>query len=186
MRLFIALEISGAARERIAEFARSLHRLVRSGSWTPPDHYHLTLKFLGHVEEGRVAAVRAALAAVAERHTPFELDWIGAGGFPSLSAPRVLWVGAQERSGTLHRLQADAEAEMIPLGFALEERAFAAHLTLGRIKHPAPNPKLEAALEAAKSQCFGFTRVEEIHLLQSQLHPQGAIYTVVDSWPLRG
>ena len=184
MRLFLAMEISDAVRKRLGEFISQLDHAARGAKWISPQNIHLTLKFLGHVEEDKAEKISSALKEVAARHTVFDLDLVGTGGFPNASRPRVIWVGGHDQSGTLYRLQADVEATMIALGFPPEDRAFVAHLTLGRIKNPTPNQKLAAALELAASKSFGLTHVEEIHLIESQLRPQGPLYTKIGSWKL--
>ncbi len=186
MRLFIAIDLADVVRQRIAEFAAELHRVARGASWTKSENYHLTLKFLGHVEEEKVGEIESALVEVAAHHSAFDLDFIGAGTFPNPRAPRVIWVGGHDRSGAVYQLQVGAEAAMKSLGFPPEDRAFTAHLTIARIKHAAHNPKLAAALEEAKARSFGIVRVERLHLIESQLNPQGAIYTKIGSWELGG
>ena len=184
MRLFIAVDIAEPVRKRLGEFIAQLDHAARGAKWISPKNIHVTLKFLGHVEENKAEKISSVLEEVAARHTVFDLDLVGTGAFPNASRPRVIWVGGHDQSGTLYRLQADVEAAMIALGFVPEDRAFVAHLTLGRIKSPTPNPKLAVALESAKSKSFGLTHVGEIHLIQSQLHPTGAIYTKIGSWQL--
>jgi 2'-5' RNA ligase len=75
---------------------------------------------------------------------------------------------------------------MEPLGFEPEHREFSAHLTLGRVKFPRPDVALTKALDSVRNQAFGTMRVEAIHLFESQLHPQGSIYSKRSSHKLGG
>ncbi len=186
MRLFIAIDISDAVRQQLREFVREVSRAVRGANWTKIENIHLTLKFLGHVEDENIEVIQSSLQEIASRHASFDLDLIGAGAFPNARAPRVLWIGAHDQSGTLYRLQADVESEMNSLGFSPEDRAFTAHLTVGRIKHPALNSKLALALEGVNSRSFGFARISELMLIESRLHPNGAVYTRAGTWKLLG
>ena len=87
-------------------------------------------------------------------------------------------------NGNLKTLAKSVQAAMQPLGFQPEQREFSAHLTLGRVKFPRPDAALTRALDSIKNQTFGAMRVEAIHLFQSQLHPQGSIYTKLSTHKL--
>jgi 2'-5' RNA ligase len=155
-------------------------------SWVKTGNIHLTLQFLGYVEEPVVPKISSALESVAARHGAFELPVRGAGAFPNVNRPRVLWVGCRDQAGKLRALAGAVQAAMEPLGFQPERREFSAHLTLGRIKAPRPDAALTRALDSLKDNDFGTLRVEAFHLFESQLHPDGSIYTKLSSHILRG
>ena len=188
IRAFIAVEIPGEVRGRIAEAQARLRRAPVSVriSWVKIENLHLTLQFLGHIDEAVVPAIREALEAVARRHAPFEVAVQGAGAFPSVARPRVIWVGCAAGARELEALAGAVQAAMEPLGFPREQRAFAAHLTLGRLKVPRADAALTKALDSVKNADLGRMRVEAIHLVQSQLDPQGSIYTKLSSHRLGG
>lgn len=187
IRAFIAIEIPEDIQAAIAEAQARLKR-ARVGvkvSWTKIDNIHLTLQFLGYVEETTIPRISQALAALAEQHRAFDLPIRGAGAFPNQKTPRVLWVGCPDAEGNLKSLAQTVQSGMQPFGFEPEHREFSAHLTLGRVKLPKPDVALTKALDSIKNQDFGTMRVEAIHLFQSELHPEGSIYSKLSSHRLK-
>ncbi len=188
IRAFIAINIPDDSRAALSEGQSRLKRAHTGGkvSWTKIENVHLTLRFLGYVEEPAIDKIRAALESVATQCGTFDLPVRGAGGFPDELRPRVLWVGCDDGAGKLKALVQAVQAALQPLGFEPERRDFSAHLTLGRVKLPHPDTALTRALDSIKNDDFGAMRVEAIHLFQSQLHPEGSIYTKLSSHVLRG
>jgi len=178
IRAFIAIGIPDDVRAAIEEAQAQMKR-AQVGvkiSWTKIDNLHLTLQFLGSIEETLVAKITSALQFVTEQHVSFELSVHGAGGFPNEIRPRVVWVGCDDAAGRLRALAQSIQATMQPLGFEPERREFSAHLTLGRLRYPRPDVALTRAIESLKNTAFGTLRVEAINLFESQLHPDGSIY----------
>ncbi len=181
-RLFIAILLPDAIKTRLATGQRSLQRRIPGGlvRWTPLDQMHLTLRFLGDVPEESVPAIIEALHRASCAVAPFDLHAAGLGCFPDARRPRVLWVGATGELTELHKLQERIAAESAPWG-RREERAFHAHLTLGRIKDGAGREALRLGavwLEEADRD-FGGWRVNEVALLRSELSPTGARHSVL-------
>jgi len=137
---------------------------------------HLTLKFLGQVAEARVPAIAEALRAAAALPA-FDLELRGLGAFPTPDRPRVLWVGAGQGAAAAATLAARVDAGLAALGFLHETRAFASHVTLGRVRTPRLNPGLAERLHGAGDRDFGRVRVGAVSLMRSQLSPAGARYT---------
>lgn len=188
IRAFIAVEIPEDVRAAMGE-AQARLKQVHAGvkvSWTKTDNLHLTLQFLGYVEETVVEKIKDALETVARRHEPFELAVRGAGAFPNENRPRVLWIGCDDEAGKLKALARSVQEAMQPLGFEPEHREFSAHLTLGRVKSPRPDVALTRALDSIKDTACGLMRVDAVHLFESQLHPDGSIYTKLSSHKLGG
>jgi 2'-5' RNA ligase len=188
IRAFIAIELPESVRAAVAGAQARLKRAPTGLkiSWVKPGNVHLTLQFLGYVEEPAVAKIRSALDGVAGAHAPFEVRVAGAGAFPNERRPRVLWVGCEDAEGRLKALARAVQEAMARLGFAAEQREFSPHLTLGRVKDPRPDAALTRALDCIKQESFGTMRVEAIDLMQSQLHPEGSIYSKLSSHALRG
>ena len=186
IRAFIAVHIPEDVRAAINDAQARLKRapVGVKVSWTKIDNLHLTLQFLGYVEEPVIDKIKSALQVVAARHQPFELSVHGAGAFPNENRPRVIWVGCHDGGGELKALANAVQTAMQPLGFEPEHREFSAHLTLGRVKVPRPDGALTKALDSIKNEAFGMLRVEAIHLFESQLHPDGSIYTKLSSHAL--
>ena len=188
IRAFIAIDIPEDVCAAIAEAQARLKRahVGVKVSWTKVENVHLTLQFLGHVEEATIARISQSLAAVAERHAAFDIPVRGAGAFPNEKSPRVLWVGCDDDGGKLKALARAVQSEMEQFGFEPEHREFSAHLTLGRVKFPKPDAALTKALDSIKDDAFGAMRVEAIHLFESRLHPEGSIYSKLSSHLLKG
>jgi 2'-5' RNA ligase len=180
-RLFVALEPPDAVRRRIAAAAVALRRAAGRAAddvrWVAPENVHLTLQFLGAVPETRLADVRAAVAAAAAAAPgAISLEVRGAGAFPSARRPRVVWLGLGGDLAALEALVRDLGARLAPLGFPPEERAFTAHLTLGRAREGRAGPGLGGALaHAAEAEPFAW-RAGDVALVESHLSPRGARY----------
>jgi 2'-5' RNA ligase len=190
IRAFVAIELDAALRSALGELQGRLRRapLARLGRWVNPAGIHLTLRFLGNVSTGSLSDLRAALRSAAREVAPFELALAGLGCFPNCRQPRVVWVGVQEPTGALGRLQCAVERELCALGFAPEGRAFRPHLTLARVRDQAygrERAELGAWIDGETVGRLGAMRVSEISLMRSDLRPGGAIYTRLAAAPLR-
>jgi RNA 2',3'-cyclic 3'-phosphodiesterase len=152
--------------------------------WVSPDNLHLTLKFLGGVEPGRLAGIEVALARVAVEARPFDLAVRGLGAFPTPSRPRVLWAGVAAGGEALGALARRVDDALAALGFEREARAYSPHVTLGRVRMPRRDASLAAALAAGAGTDFGHARVARLDLMRSDLSPRGARYSSLASWPI--
>lgn len=188
IRAFIAIDLPDEVQTAIEETQARLKRspVGVKVSWAKIGNLHLTLQFLGYVEEPVIPKISAALAGVAVRHAAFDVAVAGAGAFPNERMPRVLWVGCRDEAGKLKALAKDVQAAMRAFGFEPEQREFTAHLTLGRIKSPRPDAALTRALDSVKDCTCGTLRVDAVHLVRSQLLPQGSVYTTLSSYNLKG
>jgi 2'-5' RNA ligase len=186
IRAFIAIDIPDDVRATIQE-AQTRLKQMNFGvkiSWTKVANLHLTLQFLGNIEEGVVDRLKSALPLIAAQHQPFDVSVRGGGAFPDERCPRVVWVGCDDSGHRLKALALAVHDAMQPFGFTHEHRGFSAHLTLGRIKSPRSDAALTRAINSLKDITFGTLRVEAIHLFESQLHPEGSIYTKLSSHAL--
>lgn len=178
MRLFVAVDLSGGTRAAMASeqkrIAASLGAGATSLKWVRPDRAHLTLVFLGEVDEARVPSLVEAIGQDLDV-APFELIFSGIGLFPPRGAPRLLWagVGAGARDvTTLHRAIA---ARVAAQGVALEPRDFHPHLTLARWSRSRTSDRARA-LAAARPDPIARERVAWATLYESRLSPAGAAY----------
>ena len=190
-RLFVALEPTDAVRRRIGAAQADLRRAAGRGAdeirWVAPENVHLTLQFLGAVPEERVTAVAEAVAEAA-RSTPgpLSLEVHGAGGFPNARRPRVVWLGVAGDLASLRSLATDLGRRLAPIGFPPEDRAFTAHLTLGRAREGRGNPGMAGALAGAREEQAVAWRATEVVLFESHLSPKGARYEALARAPLGG
>ena len=169
-------------RRRLAQEVDALRRHASGVAWVATENLHVTVKFLGGVEESRLADVAAALEQAATVPA-FEVETRGLGAFPTASRPRVLWAGAPG-SPAFRRLAEDIDRALVALGFPPEGRGFTPHVTLGRVREPRRDVALTEALEAAAGRPFGTLRVERVSLMRSDLSPRGARYTELAAVPL--
>jgi 2'-5' RNA ligase len=179
-RLFICVELPERERERLADLHALLRKPGARVSWVAPSNVHLTLVFLGDTPAARVADLAAGLDTAARGRAPFDLGLEGAGGFPSLERPRVLWVGVGGDLVELRVLQAAVAAAVRSLGCSFDEKPFSPHLTLGRVKDPRdPALRLVSAQLATAPLSLERFRVDQILLMRSELGPGGARYTIL-------
>jgi 2'-5' RNA ligase len=189
IRSFVAIELPDAMQLALREVGDRLQLQVPDGCvrWTRVSGIHLTLKFLGNVAEADLPKIQSALAEVAQRHVPFVVTVTGLGCFPNTRRPRVLWVGVEEETGKLKALQRDVEKSLFPLGFEMEKRPFHPHLTLGRTQRSirsADQSRLAAIVSEANVGQLGRIQVDSFRLMRSDLHPDGARYTLLQAFPL--
>jgi len=192
MRVFVAIDIGERMRGLIEDLQRKLigeatadgmdHRHAR---WVRPEAMHLTLKFLGNVADGAVPSVCEAVAEVAGRHRPFELELAGVGWFGGKAA-RVLWVGAGDGGESLRLLQGDLEGRLARDGWPADVRHFTGHLTLCRVKNQRAAAKIAEIAGRYRQSRLGCIGVEAVNVYSSLLRPEGAEYTVLACCSLSG
>ncbi len=187
LRLFVACELPGEAREALATVQRLLQEQGAEGlRWVRPEGIHLTLKFLGPVPARRLEAIERALArAVSE---PFRLSVrLGRlGSFGGSTGLRVVWVGLEGDVEALARLAAQVEGAMESMGFERERRPFAAHLTLARVKDeasPQDRRRLFDLVRALELPPLPGATLDALSLMQSTLEPGGARYQCLARFP---
>jgi 2'-5' RNA ligase len=188
MRTFIALEISREVREALRGIIERLRKGIQfsgaSPKWVNADGIHLTLRFLGEIEEGMVERLSALLKDAAAETKPFTLSLEKLGVFPNERNPRVLWIGVGEGARESMALQERVERGVAALGFAREERAFHPHLTLARLKSSHGARGLMDVVAAHRDTSAGSCLVDRIILFRSELKPTGAVYTKLVEHPL--
>jgi RNA 2',3'-cyclic 3'-phosphodiesterase len=178
VRSFVAVLLPEAVRARVDAMAAPLRALGAPVSWVRAENLHVTLRFLGALDEAMLASVREALAEAAAATAPFTLTLGGFGGFPTPRAPRVVWVGLLAGADALGALHARVEQALARRGLPPEERAFHGHVTLGRAREPRGAAGLVEALAVAPEP-LGEVAVDAVHLMRSDLHPTGARYDVL-------
>ena len=176
IRCFVAIEIPHPIQGLLKPVQTRLQSEIRRASWTKLGNFHLTLKFLGDVPPERVDVVSEAVQNVADAQVPFSIEFGGVGAFPNFTRPRVLWVGIKQGASTVSNLAKSVNAALKHLGFSTDNR-FHPHLTLARLRAPMNLDSLQNKLRQYDTIDGAVVNVNEITLMQSQLHPNGAIYT---------
>ncbi|MGB5932418.1 MAG: RNA 2',3'-cyclic phosphodiesterase [Anaerolineae bacterium] len=189
IRTFVAIELSAGIKSELTRVQEMLKEKIATPHlrWVDPAKVHLTLKFLGNVPVDRIQEITAALKEACAGLNPFIMDVSGLGCFPSTNNPRVIWVGVQEETGRLKRLQERVEGRLATLGFKPERRPFHAHLTLGRVRkqaHAGARRTIGGIISAASVGGLGQMEVGEISLMKSVLLPSGAQYSRLETIPL--
>ncbi len=185
IRAFIAVRIDPGVAERIASTESELDRLLKGIRWVKTDHLHLTLKFLGAVDEDNIAPIEDALEVALRAIPRFSVACRGLGVFPDIRRARVLWAGLA--GGPLVRLAAVVNEALGALGFAREAREFKPHLTIGRWREPPRQADLlREEIDRRREHDFGASPVDEVIFFQSVLQPAGAVHTPLKIFPLSG
>lgn len=184
VRTFIAIEMAPAAREFLAQCQDRLRQAGGDVRWVRTDIVHLTLVFLGEVAAGRLGGLEQAVRGAVAGFGPMTLQPGGAGQFPPRGRPRVVWIGIDEPSGGLVRLQkAVAEATA---GFAekVEDRPYSPHLTLGRVRGGRDLDALSDAVAAMAGQKGPAFEARDVVIFRSDLSPQGPMHSALARVPL--
>ena len=184
IRTFIAIELPERTVEMLVVIQEKLKRSRAGVRWVKVSSIHLTLKFLGNIHPDQVDDIAAVTAQVVRNEPPLTLCAAGLGAFPSQRNPRVIWVGIEGEVKRLTHIQTRLEHDLVPLGFAREQRGFRAHLTLGRVKDKRNRQALIEAMIKLETVEFDSFDVTEIILYKSDLRPTGAIYTKLHRMPL--
>jgi RNA 2',3'-cyclic 3'-phosphodiesterase len=179
-RVFCAIELPIEVKNKIQSHNDRLRKSASasSASWTRVGNIHLTLKFFGQVERGRISQISTASDRAVAEFAPFEISVGGVGVFPKPSHPRVLWVGIVDESQELARLQALLENECLKEGFATEDRSFRPHLTIARIKKQEGARSLAEAHLGSTFETVGIL-VRELVVFRSELGREGSKYTAI-------
>lgn len=191
-RLFAAVPVSGAVREQMRAIRRELEPQGWTIRWVDPDLAHLTVKFFGDTRPKQIDSLESKLAFAAERSQPARLT---TGSFIMLGPrkrPNVLSLAIDAAEddpaalAALENLAKEVERQTAGIGAGGNERAFKAHLTLGRFKDTdgAP-PDVEQTLSTVALQPVEFS-VDRLLLVRSVLSQQGPTYTTIAEWPLSG
>jgi RNA 2',3'-cyclic 3'-phosphodiesterase len=179
MRLFVAVDLPEETRREIAARQKLIAApLVRSGGslkLVAPEQMHLTLLFLGEVQEARVPAAIETMNTAVDLPA-FDMAFGGAGVFPPRGAPRVLWIGVTVGAASLTSLQREFAERIRRLGIAFDDRPFHPHLTLGRWRESRGKAKAVALDEVAEITSMRVTRAT---LYQSRLSASGPAYTAL-------
>jgi RNA 2',3'-cyclic 3'-phosphodiesterase len=185
MRLFVAIAPPAAVLDELDVLARPLRAGREDLRWTSRDAWHVTLAFLGQVDEAATARLLPRLERAAGRHHAFRLAFTGAGAFPAATRANVLWSGLSGDRRALARLAESVAAGASRAGAPPPDqgRRFQPHLTLARCRMPADVTELVTALAGYQGSPW---TADRIHLVRSRLGAPGQPrYATLGSWPLR-
>ncbi len=186
-RTFIAVEVNAGIRNNAAALQQTLERCGTPVRWTRPENLHVTLLFLGEVDDRQLPTLCQMVQEVAATEPPFTLGVAGVGAFPHLRRPKILWVGLNRGAEELQRLVRRLEPPLVAAGlYRREERPYTPHLTLGRVRPDADPSPLARELHKRAAWEGGQTIVHEVLIFASLLQRQGPEYAVIGRAPLAG
>jgi 2'-5' RNA ligase len=187
MRVFIAVDIDDEVRRAIGSLIRKLQKDVHTSGqgvkWVRPDAMHLTLKFLGEVDDNSLTDVCKAVESSTAGHSSFDLDIETLGCFGGKSA-RVVWVGTGDGAEQLNELAEKIDEKMDEIGYPKETRQFTGHLTLCRIKNARDGYELAGAVDGFGPFNAGTVNIDAVTVYQSELTRSGPSYTALASYKL--
>ncbi len=182
IRVFLALEIPAQVKEELALAQEGLRHELPRARWTRPEGWHLTLKFLGQVEQPRLVALDAELAPRIRGIGIVPVKLEKAGLFPSSARPRVAWVGGT--ADGVEKVVAAVEGAAELVGFPRERRPWSVHLTLARLKMQWSKTAVDRFLEWGDTLDLEAFTCREVVLFSSDLQPGGAVYTALERFSL--
>lgn len=187
-RTFLAVALSDEAREALRREVSSLANALPSMRWVNVASLHLTLAFLGDLDDERLATAHEATQVAAQQGAPFALALDRLGTFGPPHAPRVIWAGVGGDVTSLRHIQRILAGELDQRGFPAQEHPFSPHLTLVRIKDRLPAPELTALQQRANTPLAHTATwtITTLDVMKSELVRPAARYTTLASYSLGG
>lgn len=176
MRLYVAIEFPDHILDNLMLLTENLHGF----KWVRRNQLHLTLRFLGDVDQHLGRLLIEKLAEI--RHSSFQVALSGLGVFPDIHHPRILWVGINAND-TLFDLQGKIEQAIIDCGVEPETREFHPHITLSRIKY-SRRERLESYMKKHRNFSLETITITSFHLVESKLHQSGSVYQNLKTYSL--
>jgi len=179
IRAFIAVEIDPPNRQKLIELISHLKKSNADLRWINEKQMHLTLKFLGNIEEDEARQISGSLKSIACNFNGFNIRFSKIGAFPDMHRPRVIWMGIDKGAESLKALNEKIEEALQKLGFEKEKREYKAHLTLGRVKSLKNIPELVKLIDEREFEFQDEIKIDKLILFKSVLSAKGAVYTAL-------
>ncbi len=180
IRCFIAIPVPERIRERCLEIQTSLQDSSSVCRWVDPKNFHLTLNFLGEIDELQLVSACQIVKKLTKNHPPFQISLTGVGCFPNLRRPKVLWIGVNLGADICIQLQSELSNHLAEeMGYRPEDRKFHPHLTMARIGTQSENLSWPGILKPYESQEFGEWNVDEIVVMESDFSRSSPDYHVL-------
>jgi len=175
-RGFIAIEIN--ATPSIVEFEKEIRTTGADVKLVEPQNIHITLKFLGDVDETLIDEIERIMKDAVKEIKPFSMKLNGAGVFPNNNYVRVIWIGIKEAQ-IIETIVKTIDEHLSKLGFKKEKRGFSPHLTIARVKSAKNKQRLLETIEKYTNVEFSIQEVKSIKLMKSDLTSAGPIYATI-------
>lgn len=176
MRTFIAIELDNDIKQRLAPIQKKLIETGADVKWVKIENIHLTLKFLGEIEEKQLPQIKDIIQNICENKYTFNMTINELGAFPKLNYPRVIWIGVKEGKENIERISLELENSLSKIGFKKEKRPFSGHITLGRVRS---NKNRAELIEAVN-------KFNEINLKETFIQPIKTITLFKSTLSLKG
>jgi len=187
IRSFLAFELPSEIRETLSAVSEDGRAASLNIRWVGVAHIHLTVVFMGNVEEARIGDIREVAGGVCDQYAPFHIHVNGIGRFGSRRNPRVIWIGLGGEVDRMSSFRDDLQKGLAPFEIQEERRPFRPHLTLGRFRKGATgDPRLDDLLSKYKDLNGPECLLREVVLFKSDLKPGGSVYARLGRWPLSG
>ena len=184
IRCFVAIEIPEELKNKIDDYISSLKQIAPEIKWIKAKNLHITLKFLGEIQQELLFQVQDELSAIPKVVNPFKISISEVGFFPNQFKPRVVWLGLHnDNNNSIFKLHEWIDKKLESLGFEREKRRFSPHLTLGRIKLASNYQQLVEYINQHKFQSYSFN-IPEVVIMKSMLKPTGAVYSQLKTFSL--
>jgi 2'-5' RNA ligase len=190
MRLFVAADLDDRVRAAVSGVVGELRAQLEGAGiadqvrWVADDHLHLTLQFIGYVDDERAAAIRSALEPPLASAS-CRVSLAGVGAFPRGGAARVIWLGIDSGAEDLRVVHDEVGRRLESAGCSPEERKFRAHLTIGRVRNPEKR-LTHRYLKGLSLDAPGAWTIRHVTLYESRLSAAGANYIPLVQTPLNG
>lgn len=183
MRLFWAVNLPDDLKRKLSGLQSRLRETPANVKWVEQHNLHLTVRFLGEVDAGRVDEITRAAREALAGLSGFSLQLSGLGFFPGPNKPRVVWIGVQGNLVKFRELYNRMETGMAGIGLAGDGKRFSPHLTLGRVRVPQAAAELvsKAGDVACEFGIIGEVKVAAVDLMESRLTRKGPVYTVLNT-----
>jgi len=187
MRTFIAIELPGEIKNSLSHLQEQLKDAGADVKWVQPNNIHLTLKFLGEIDDKKLEKITKIIDDTAKEKNKFQIRISSLGAFPKIDFPRVIWVGLDSGDKETKGIAKDLEEKIAKIGIPKEDRPFSSHITIGRTKSSLNRERLvqdlknKAELGGEKLEFYATS----ITLFKSTLTPHGPIYEILKETNLK-
>jgi len=180
IRTFIAIELPAEVKRLVRQIQEKLGESTEGIRWVKDENLHLSVKFLGNVEENKINDISTAIENAAKDFSVIKLDTGQPGVFPNEKRPRVLWLGIEGDVEQFVRLSKTCESELSKLDYEKDEREIKPHITIGRIRDPKKQKGLVTVLRDLSVESIKF-KADSLNLMRSELNQKGAVYSILHS-----
>ena len=178
IRCFVSIDIDNPdLLTRLVRIQRSLEDSGAEVKTVEKENMHITLMFLGDVEESRLGNLINKITEISFK--PFKIEFKGVGAFPSISRPRVVWAGVSKGLEQLNLVYKDLETRVSGMGFELGDKGFSPHITLARVRSGRNRDKIVRLLKELENDLLGEMIARHIRLKKSLLTSKGPIYSTI-------